>query len=154
MRKLVEKLTPPSVDRYMVEVGEIEEVLRRIVGVWRLARGEVFVRYLDRNYWVVDEGQLDKLVKWGRVERRWVEDEYDCDDFAWRFKSRASWGLGVNGVAFVSDPCVGHSYNLVFTWNWGRLDVYVYDPTMDVLQRWEDRNKEWYCLLQDSLIIV
>jgi len=155
VRRLVGKLAPPRIDRYMVTVGAVENAMRWAVGLDKLVDGSVAVKYLDQSYWLPSEDQLGKLIEWARVKHKWSEDDYDCDDFAWRFKSRASWGLGINGVAFVSDPCTGHAYNIILAWTSdGAVKPYVYDPTMDRLQDWRGRDMKWYCLLAGSLIIV
>ena len=87
--------------------------------------------HLDSKYWVCSKKEFGDWIEWDWTnKKRYVAEEYDCDNFAFSFKARCDRRIGINAVALVIDYSGGHAYNLVcFTDSPAEL----YEPQSD---RW------------------
>ena len=69
---------------------------------------------LDSKRWVCSQQDFVKWIIWDWTNcKRYIAEEYDCDNFAFSFKARCDRKIGVNTVALVIDYSGGHAYNLV-----------------------------------------
>jgi len=90
---------------------------------------EIHIR--DCYYYLVSFEDMKKLLKWDKTdERKWVADEYDCDDFAfdlWRNISRHYHiALGVLGIQEPDGTL--HMMNIFFAVDG---NVYLIEPQTD-----------------------
>ena len=79
-----------------------------------LVGGEVHRLHLDSKYWVCSKQEFEDWIEWDWTnKKRYISEEYDCDNFAFSFKARCDRKIGINSVALVIDYSGGHAYNLV-----------------------------------------
>ena len=86
---------------------------------------------LDSKYWACSKREFEDWIEWDWTnKKKYVAEEYDCDNFAFSFKARCDRRIGINVVALVIDYSGGHAYNLVcFT----DAPAELYEPQSD---RW------------------
>ena len=76
--------------------------------------GEVKRLHLDSKYWVCTKKDFQNWIEWDWTNgKRYISEEYDCDNFAFSFKARCDRKIGINAVGLVIDYSGGHAYNLV-----------------------------------------
>jgi hypothetical protein len=76
--------------------------------------GEIQRLHLDSKYWVCSKQEFEDWIEWDWTnKKRYIAEEYDCDNFAFSFKARCDRKIGINSVALVIDYSGGHAYNLV-----------------------------------------
>ena len=69
---------------------------------------------LDTKRYACTRQEFVNWIKWDWTnKRRWLEEEYDCDNFAFSFKARTDRKIGINWVGLVIDYSGGHAYNVV-----------------------------------------
>jgi len=79
-----------------------------------LVGGGVQRLHLDSKYWVCSKQEFEDWIEWDWTnKKRYIAEEYDCDNFAFSFKARCDRKIGINSVALVIDYSGGHAYNLV-----------------------------------------
>jgi len=87
---------------------------------------------LDNRYRTTTLDGFRTIAQWDATNlRQYITDYWDCDDYAWRFKSNTAAVFLINAVGFVidvSDPKCAHSYNILFPQNG---DPVVYEPQTD-----------------------
>ena len=109
--------------------------------------------HLDSKYWACSKKEFEGWIKWDWTnKKKFIAEEYDCDNFAFSFKARCDRKLGINTVALVIDYSGGHAYNLVcFTDALAEL----YEPQSD---RWvkpnDSKSKTEFYALKDGYIIL
>ena len=93
--------------------------------------GEVQRLHLDSKYWVCSKQEFEDWIEWDWTNgKKYIAEQYDCDNFAFSFKARCDRKIGINTVALVIDYSGGHAYNLVcFT----DAPAELYEPQSD---RW------------------
>ena len=75
---------------------------------------EVQRLHLDSKYWVCSKQEFEDWIEWDWTNgKKYISEEYDCDNFAFSFKARCDRKIGINSVALVIDYSGGHAYNLV-----------------------------------------
>ena len=86
---------------------------------------------LDTKYWACSKKEFEDWIKWDWTNgKKYIAEQYDCDNFAFSFKARCDRKIGINTVALVIDYSGGHAYNLVcFT----DAPAELYEPQSD---RW------------------
>jgi len=87
---------------------------------------------LDNRYRTTTLDGFRAIIQWDKTNLRpYIVDFWDCDDYAWRFKSNVSAVFLINAVGFVidwSDEKCAHSYNILFPED---DDPVVYEPQTD-----------------------
>ena len=79
-----------------------------------LVGGGIQRLHLDSKYWVCSKQEFENWIEWDWTnKKRYIAEEYDCDNFAFSFKARCDRKIGINSVALVIDYSGGHAYNLV-----------------------------------------
>jgi len=79
-----------------------------------LVGGGIQRLHLDSKYWVCSKQEFEDWIEWDWTnKKRYIAEEYDCDNFAFSFKARCDRKIGINSVALVIDYSGGHAYNLV-----------------------------------------
>ena len=54
-----------------------------------LVGGEVQRLHLDSKYWVCSKQEFEDWIEWDWTnKKRYISEEYDCDNFAFSFKAR------------------------------------------------------------------
>lgn len=77
-------------------------------------RDGMFHLHLDSRYWVCGKEDFLKIVKWDWTnEKRYIQNQYDCENFAFYFKASVNRHFGLNNVGFVLDTSSAHAYNIV-----------------------------------------
>lgn len=87
--------------------------------------------HLDSKYWACSKKEFEDWITWDWTnKKKYIAEEYDCDNFAFSFKARCDRRIGINTVALIIDYSGGHAYNLVcFT----DAPAELYEPQSD---RW------------------
>ena len=87
--------------------------------------------HLDSKYWACSKKEFEDWIKWDWTnKKKYIAEEYDCDNFAFSFKARCDRKIGINAVGLVIDYSGGHAYNVVcFT----DAPAELYEPQSD---RW------------------
>ena len=87
--------------------------------------------HLDSKYWACSKKEFQDWITWDWTnKKKYISEQYDCDNFAFSFKARCDRKIGVNSVALIIDYSGGHAYNLVaFT----DAPAELYEPQSD---RW------------------
>ena len=108
---------------------------------------------LDTKRWVCSQEDFVKWIIWDWTNcKRYIAEEYDCDNFAFSFKARTDRKLGINCVGLVIDYSGGHAYNVVA---FSDARPKLYEPQGD---RWKEvgdpRSKtEMYKMVNGYIII-
>jgi len=108
---------------------------------------------LDSTYWACSKQEFEDWIKWDWTNaKRYVSEQYDCDNFAFSFKARCDRKIGINTVALVIDYDGGHAYNLVaFT----DAPAELYEPQSD---RWvkpnQSKSRTEVYKMSDGYIII
>ena len=135
---LVPRPAPPEID-YVVEKDTlwVQQVLDGMgLGIIRLG--------LDANYYLTNQTNFLNIVAWDWVDSiKYVAERFDCENFAFAFKSHVDMYFHLNQVAVVIDYKSGHGYNLVIFPN-GK--VMVLEPQSDNLYVWTKRPEAFYSL--------
>ena len=106
---------------------------------------------LDGKYVLTNKESFLEIVAWDWVDSwDWLKDKFDCENFAFLFKSHVDLYFGLNQVGVVLDYKAGHAYNLVIFPN-GK--VMLFEPQADQLFYWEDAAAILY-ILQDSYVLI
>ena len=109
--------------------------------------------HLDSKYWACSKKEFENWIEWDWTnKKRYISEEYDCDNFAFSFKARCDRKIGINTVGLVIDYSGGHAYNVVaFT----DAPAELYEPQSD---RWvskgNSRSRSEIYSLTDGYIIL
>jgi hypothetical protein len=110
---------------------------------------------LDNRYRTTTLDGFRAVAQWDKTNlRQYIVDFWDCDDYAWRFKSNVTSTFLINAVGFVidwSDPKCAHSYNILFPEG---SDPVVYEPQNDNVMSIDEARR--YCTYQmkDYVLVV
>ena len=104
--------------------------------------------HLDSKYWVCSKQEFEDWIKWDWTnKKRYISEEYDCDNFAFSFKARCDRRLGINAVGLVIDYSGGHAYNLVI---FSDAAPELFEPQGD---RWVEGGKGMYKMVDGYIIL-
>tara|TARA_Y100000296_G_C5030416_1_gene184535 strand:- start:14 stop:490 length:477 start_codon:yes stop_codon:yes gene_type:complete len=119
MPKLMERLErfkKDYIDPPMMETREVVEknfVYNQLKDAGFLTSGMKRL-HLDSKYWACSKKEFQNWIRWDWTNRKkYISEQYDCDNFAFSFKARCDRKIGINTVALVIDYSGGHAYNLV-----------------------------------------
>jgi len=106
------------------------------------------IKALDSKFWTCNEADWKKIIDFDWTdEKRFVADQYDCDNFAFNFKARVARKFGVNSVGLVVDYSGKHAYNLIVfsdgTWK-------IFEPQSD---RWPNPGSGLYKFEEGFILI-
>jgi len=147
-RSVAEKANIPDVQEFEVDRNWLLQKINKLPPpqtVW----------ILDNRYRTTTLDGFRSIAQWDATNlRQYIMDYWDCDDYAWRFKSNTAAVFLINAVGFVidiSDPSCAHSYNILFPQDG---DPVVYEPQNDVIMSIDDARK--YCTYQmkDYVLVV
>lgn len=109
---------------------------------------------LDGNYYTVDMETFKKIVEWDWTDtRKYVLDRFDCDKFALYFKSRMAIDFGINAVGVILDYSAGHAYNLVILRDAQGVKWYLYEPQLDRIFSYDERDRRVYAMQYYYLVL-
>jgi len=111
-------------------------------------KGKMDIKALDTKFWTCNESDWKKIIDWDWTnEKKYVTEQYDCDNFAFNFKARVARKFGVNSVGLVIDYSGGHAYNLIVfsdgTWK-------IFEPQSD---RWPELGTGLYKFEEGFILI-
>ena len=139
MMTTIEKHDTSWIYKQLTDVGFLTSGMKRL--------------HLDSKYWACSKKEFQDWIKWDWTnKKKYVSEQYDCDNFAFSFKARCDRKIGVNSVALVIDYSGGHAYNLVcFT----DAPAELYEPQSD---RWvtkgNGKSKNEVYKMQDGYLIL
>ena len=111
--------------------------------------GEVKRLHLDSKYWVCTKEDFQNWIKWDWTNgKRYISEEYDCDNFAFSFKARCDRKIGINAVGLVIDYSGGHAYNLVV---FSDVAPELFEPQND---SWKKKGKSKMFTLTSGYVIL
>ena len=91
--------------------------IRASINKWKMAydkENKMAIMPLDSKYFVCDEKSMKAIIDWDWTDnKKYVADKYDCDNFAFSFKSMVDKRFGLNNVGLVIDYSGGHAYNII-----------------------------------------
>ena len=140
---LVPRPAPPEID-YVVE--------KDTLWVQQALDGMDIIRMpLDVNYYLTNQKNFLNIVAWDWVDSiKYIAEKFDCENFAFAFKSHVDMYFNLNQVAIVVDYKSGHCYNLVI---FPDGKVMVLEPQSDNLYIWTKRPEKFYSL-QGAIVII
>jgi len=110
---------------------------------------------LDNRYRTTTLDGFRAIYQWDKTNLRpYITDFWDCDDYAWRFKSNVSSVFLINAVGFVidwSDPKCAHSYNILFP---ADSDPVVYEPQTDQIMSVGEARRYCQYGMTDYVLVV
>jgi hypothetical protein len=99
---------------------------------------------LDEEYYTTDMDSLKRIIDWDWTDtRKYITDMFDCDKFAFYFKSRMAIDFGINAVGVILDYSAGHAYNLLIIKD-SSIKWYLYEPQDDNVFTYDTRDKNMY----------
>jgi hypothetical protein len=110
---------------------------------------------LDNRYRTTTLSDFRRIIEWDKVNlRRYISEFWDCDDYAFRFKSNAASVFLINAIGFVidwsDDKCV-HSYNVLFPEDG---DPVVYEPQTDQIMSIGEARRYCQYGMRDYVLVV
>ena len=110
---------------------------------------------LDNRYRTTTLDGFRRIIEWDRTNLRpYIAEFWDCDDYAWRFKSNVTTTFLVNGIGFVIDwskPECAHSYNVLFPTD---SDPVVYEPQTDQIMSVGEARRHCQYKMDNYVIVV
>ena len=109
--------------------------------------------HVDTKYWACSKKEFEDWIQWDWTNgKKFIAEQYDCDNFAFSFKARCDRKIGINSVGLVIDYSGGHAYNVVcFT----DAPAELYEPQSD---RWvkpnDSKSKTEFYKLTNGYIII
>ena len=108
---------------------------------------------LDSKYWACSKKEFEDWITWDWTNgKKYIAEQYDCDNFAFSFKARCDRKIGINTVGFIIDYSGGHAYNLVcFT----DAPAELYEPQSDRrVKPNQSKSKTEMYKMTDGFIII
>ena len=145
LKLLVPRPVPPKVTD-VIKQGTvfIQSALDRMkLGIIRIP--------LDETYYMANQSDFLNVVAWDWVDTLdWTKDRWDCENFAFVFKSHVDLFFGLNQVGIVIDYVSRHSYNLVV---YPDGKVQILEPQSDALYVWTQRPGAFYSL-KGAIVLI
>ena len=115
----------------------------------------ITVWLLDNRYRTTTLDGFRLIAQWDKTNLRpYIVDFWDCDDYAWRFKSNAASIFLINSVGFVidwSDEKCAHAYNILFVEDG---DPVVYEPQTDSIMSVSEARRYCQYGMKDYVLVV
>jgi hypothetical protein len=113
------------------------------------------VWFLDNRYRTTTLDGFRRIIEWDKTNLRpYITEYWDCDDYAWRFKSNAASVFLINAVGFAidwSEPKCAHSYNVLFP---ADSDPVVYEPQTDAVMSIDEARRDCKYRMTDYVLVV
>jgi hypothetical protein len=121
-----------------------EDELQSVIKDIQSKRGMEGWLRLDEEYYTTDMDSLKRIIDWDWTDtRKYITDTFDCDKFAFYFKSRMAIDFGINAVGIILDYSAGHAYNLLIVKD-SSVKWYLYEPQNDNIFTYDTRDKNMY----------
>jgi len=132
LREKLKREVLPEISYYQSDWEVIDEVLKKLVG-------DIQRFLVDATYWLTDLDGMKKLIKFDWTDKKqYRADRFDCEDFAFAFKTHASeyweltavawvWGAVYEGKTFLGL----HAWNVITVKEGDDLKAYHYEPQTD-----------------------
>ena len=146
-RSLIQSISPappqPAVDFVVEKTAD---------WIWGQLEGlEVNWLQLDAKYYLTNQTNFLNVIAWDWTDSYdYVRDRFDCDKFAFMFKSRVNERFLLNQVGVVLDYASGHAYNLIV---YPDGNVMLLETMSDALFCWTKRITMFYAL-QGAYVIL
>jgi hypothetical protein len=109
---------------------------------------------LDSQYVSTGLDEFKKIISWDWTDHLHYEiNTFDCEDFAFYFASRVARMFGINTVGIVLDYSSAHSYNLVVVKDSQGVRWMLYEPQLDSLFTYDQRDQSFYAMKQYVLLL-
>ena len=87
---------------------------------------------LDDVYYCVNEFTALEILKKSRIDKkRYANDRYDCDDYAFALKGEIGRRYSLNSVGLIIDYSGHHAYNCMIVSDFGKPKVIYIEPQTD-----------------------
>ena len=104
--------------------------------------------HLDSKYWACSKKEFEGWIKWDWTnKKKFIAEEYDCDNFAFSFKAMVDRKFNVNNVGLVIDYSAGHAYNII-VFNDGTVKLF--EPQSD---KWPRIGTSMYKFEEGKILI-
>ena len=104
---------------------------------------------LDNTYWLCSREHFQTIVDHNTInEKKYVLDQFDCDNFAFNFKAQVAMNHNLNNVGMVIDNSGGHAYNVVI---FNDLTAALFEPQTD---RWITPGESKMYSFKKGLVIL
>ena len=105
--------------------------------------------HLDNKYFVCTKPEFQKVVDANTIdEKKYIKDQFDCDNFAFAFKAQVAMQYKLNNVGMVIDHSGGHAYNVIVFSN-GKAELF--EPQND---RWITPGENKSHLFKRGIVII
>jgi len=109
---------------------------------------------LDSQYISTSLDEFKKIISWDWTDHLHYEiNTFDCENFAFYFASRVARMFGINTVGIVLDYSSAHSYNLVIVKDSQGVRWMLYEPQLDSLFTYDQRDQSFYAMKQYVLLL-
>lgn len=140
-RKTVKKTNP----RQMTS-EEITTALRTLSGY---REGKWQRINLDNKYWTCTKTEFQRVVDANTIdEKKYVVDQFDCDNFAFNFKAQVALQFNLNNVGMVIDHSGRHAYSVVIFSN-GTAELF--EPQND---KWVTPGESKAYTFKEGIVII
>jgi hypothetical protein len=121
-----------------------EDELQSVIKDIQSKRGMEGWLRLDGEYYTTDMDSLKRIIDWDWTDtRKYITDTFDCDKFAFYFKSRMAIDFGINAVGVILDYSARHAYNLLIVKD-SSVKWYLYEPQNDNIFTYDTRAINMY----------
>ena len=105
--------------------------------------------HLDSKYWACSKKEFQDWITWDWTnKKKYISEQYDCDNFAFSFKARVDKWFHLNCVGLVIDWSGAHAYNIVVfkdgTWS-------LFEPQSDT---WPTAGQSNMYKFESKIIII
>jgi hypothetical protein len=140
---------PFTAVRTQITEDELLSVIKDIQSKGRMAG---WLR-LDGEYYTTDMDTVNRIIDWDWTDtRKYITDTFDCDKFAFYFKSRMAIDFGINAIGVILDYSAGHAYNLLIVKD-SSVKWYLYEPQNDSIFTYDTRDKNMYIMERYFLVM-
>ena len=131
-----------------------DKELNTIINDLRAKGGLVAWFPLDSQYISTSLDEFKKIISWDWTDHLHYEiNIFDCENFAFYFASRVARMFGINTVGIVLDYSSAHSYNIVIVKDSQGVRWMLYEPQLDSLFTYDQRDQSFYAMKQYVLLL-
>ena len=151
VNKLYEYYVPPfTINVVQLSEDEVQSVIKDL----RNKGGFQGWLRLDGTYYTTDLDTFKKIIEWDWTDtRKYISETFDCDKFAMYFKSRMAIDFHINAIGVVLDYSAGHAYNLVILKDAQGVKWLLYEPQLDLIFTYENRDVRFYKMAYYYLLL-
>jgi hypothetical protein len=118
---------PNEIERTEVDHEEVEDAINDFFDEHDTEEDNIYS--LDSDYYACSEEDMRSVVERDDTEtHEFIEEKYDCENFALSFMAGAQKEYGVTTLGLVIDWSGTHAYNILVT---DELEILLMDPQSD-----------------------